>query len=85
MTNILLNQMAGIIDLIGNFIIDPDAWTGNVQNDMDARYEEQLSLTNLFSDNKFWGWVELLLILEEVCAIFYFQFQEWEKEDQEQK
>ncbi len=83
--NILLSQIAGMIDLIGNFIIAADAWTGNIQNEMDARYVEQSSLTNLFTEHKFWGWAGLLSIFVAIAAIFYFQFQEWEQEDQEQK
>ena len=35
-------------DLIGNFIITADPWLGHIQSDMDARYVEQSSLTNLF-------------------------------------
>ena len=85
MPNILLNQIAVMIDLIWNFIIAADAWTGNIQNEMDARYVEQSSLTNLFTEHKFWGWAGLLSILVAIVAIFYFQFQEWEQEDQEQK
>ena len=83
--NILLSQIAGMIDLIGNFIIAADAWTGNIQNEMDARYVEQSSLTNLFTEHKFWGWAGLLSIFVAIAAIFYFQFQEWEQEDQQQK
>ena len=85
MPNILLNQIAGMIDLIGNTIIAADAWTGNIQNEMDARYVEQSSLTNLFTEHKFWGWAGLLSIFVAIAAIFYFQFQAWEQEDQKQK
>ena len=74
-----------MIDLIGNFIIAANAWTGNIQNEMDARYVEQSSLTNLFTEHKFWGWAGLLSIFVALAAIFYFQFQEWEQEDQEQE
>ena len=83
--NIVLNHIAAMIDLIGSFIIAADAWTGNIQNEMDARYVEQSSLTNLFTEHKFWGWAGLLLIFVAIATIFYFQFQEWEQEDQEQK
>ena len=83
--NILINQMAGMIDLIWNFIIAADAWTGNIQNDMDASYVEQSSLTNLFTEQKFFGWAGLLSIFVAICAILYFQFQAWEQEDQEKK
>ena len=73
-----------MIDLIRNSIIAADSWTGNIQNEMDARYVEQSSLTNLFTVHKFWGWAGLLSIFVALAAIFYFQFQEWEQEDQEE-
>ena len=73
-----------MIDFIGSFIIAVDAWTGNIQNEMDARYVEQSSLTNLFTEHKFWGWAGLLSIFLALAAIFYFQFQAWEQEDQEE-
>ena len=72
-----------MIDLIGDFRIIADVWNGNIQNEMDARYLEQSSLTNLFTEHKFWGWAGLLLIFVAIAAIFYFQFQAWEQEDQE--
>ena len=74
--------MAAMINLIGKFIFASDSWTVNIQNDMDARYVEHSSLTNLFTEHKFWGWAGLLLIFVAIAAIFYFQFQEWEQEDQ---
>ena len=74
-----------MIDLIGGFMIAADAWTGNIQNEMDARYQEQSMLTNLFTEHKLLGWAGLLSIFLAICAIFYFQFQAWEQEDQEQK
>ena len=76
--------MATIIGLIGNFIPAAGAWTGNIQNQMDARYVEQSSLTNLFTEHKFWGWCGLLIVFVAIAAIFYFQFQAWEQEDQEE-
>ena len=85
MSNINFIEIAGITDLIENFIIVADAWTGNIQNKMDARYVEQSSLTNLFIENKFWGWAGLLSIFVSFSAIFYFQFQAWKQENQEQK
>ena len=81
----LLNQMAVVLHLIGNIIFAADVWAGNIQNEMDARYVEKSSLTNLFTEHKFFGWVGLLSIFVAVCAIFYFQFQAWEQEDEEQK
>ena len=74
-----------MIDLIWNIYFAADSWTGNIQNEMDARYVEQSSLTNLFTEHKFWGWAGLLSIFVALAAIFYFQFQAWEQEDQEQK
>ena len=74
-----------MIDLIANFLIAADGWTGNIQNEMDARYLEQSSLTNLFTENKFWGWAGLLVIFVAIATIFYFQFQAWEQEDHEKE
>ena len=42
-----------MIDLIKNIYFAADAWTGNIQNEMDARYVEQSGLTNLFTEHKF--------------------------------
>ncbi len=75
--------MNGFLNLFDNILITADAWTGNIQNEMDARYVEKSSLTNLFTEHKFWGWAGLLSIFVAVCAIFYFQFQVWEQEDEE--
>ena len=72
-------------DLIGNFVTAADSWTGNIQNEMDARYVEQSSLTNLFTEHKFLGWAGLLAIFVALASIFYFQFQVWEQEDKEQE
>ena len=62
-----------------------DPWLGHIQSEMDARYVEQSSLTNLFTEHKFWGWAGLLSIFVSLAAIFYFQFQAWEQEDQEKE
>ena len=72
-----------MIDLIGNIQIAADVWARNIQKEMDARYQEKSMLTNLFTEHKFWGWAGLLSIFVAICAIFYFQFQAWEQEDQE--
>ncbi len=74
-----------MLNLIRNIYLAADAWTGNIQNEMDARYQEKSMLTNLFTEHKFWGWAGLLSIFVAIAAIFYFQFQAWEEEDQEQK
>ena len=78
-------NVAAMNDLIGNFIITADPWLGRIQSEMDARYIEQSSLTNLFTEHKFWGWAGLLSIFIALAAIFYFQFQAWEQEGQEQE
>ena len=78
-------KIAAMNDLIGNFIITADPWLGRIQSEMDARYVEQSSLTNLFTEHKFWGWAGLLSIFVALAAIFYFQFQAWEQEDQERE
>ena len=72
-------------DLILNFIITADPWLNSIQSEMDARYVEQSSLTNLFTEHKFWGWAGLLSIFVALAAIFYFQFQAWEQEDQKRE
>ena len=74
-----------MIDIIMYLLIAADAWTGNIQNEMDARYQEKSMLTDLFTEHKFLGWAGLLLIFVAICAIFYFQFQAWEQENQDQK
>ena len=74
-----------MVDLVRNIFIACYPWIANIQNDMDARYLEQSSLTNLFTEHKFWGWAGLLLIFVAIAAIFYFQFQAWEQEDQQQE
>ncbi len=74
-----------MIDIFVKLIIVADAWTGNIQNEMDAMYQEKSMLTNLFTEHKFLGWAGLLSIFVAICAIFYFQFQAWEQEDQEQE
>ena len=74
-----------MIDLFGNIFFADDAWTGNIQNEMEARYVEKSLLTNLFTEHKFWGWAGLLSIFVALAAIFYFQFQVWEQEDKEKK
>ena len=83
MSILSLYKNVEMLQLIGKIQIKADIWAGNIQNEMDASYVEQSSLTNLFSEHKFWGWAGLLLIFVAVCAIFYFQFQAWEEENQE--
>ena len=56
----LLSTSAEMLDLLSNIYFAADAWTGNIQNEMDASYVEQSSLTNLFTEQKVLGWAGLL-------------------------
>ena len=56
---------------------------GTIQYDMDANYQENSMLTDLFTEHKFWGWAGLLLIFITICVILFFQVRSWEEEDQE--
>ncbi len=57
---------------------------GTIQYEMDAKYQEKSMLTDLFTENKFWGWAGLILIFIIICVILFFQVRAWEEEDQEQ-
>tara|TARA_B100001250_G_C19595276_1_gene698152 strand:+ start:356 stop:556 length:201 start_codon:yes stop_codon:yes gene_type:complete len=54
-----------------------------IQNEMDAKYQENSMLTDLFTEHKFWGWVGLLLIFITICLMLFFQIRSWEEEDEE--
>jgi len=41
------------------------------QNGMESMYQEQSMLTNLFSENKFWGWVGLTVIAISIGIILW--------------
>jgi len=43
------------------------------QNNMEARYPAKLTLTNLFVENKFWGWTGLTTIVISL-GIFFWSF-----------
>ena len=55
------------------------------QYQMESSYQEQSMLTNLFTENKFLGWLGLFLIFFSIFAIFIFQFFEWESKDNNKK
>ena len=55
-----------------------------IQYKMEAEYQEKSMLTDLFSENKFWGWMGLLTIFITICVILYFQIRSWEEVDQKQ-
>ena len=51
------------------------------QYQMESRYQENSSLTNLFTENKFLGWLGLFTLFFSIFAIIVFQFFEWESND----
>ena len=51
------------------------------QYQMESNYQETSSLTNLFTENKFLGWLGLFIIFFSIFAIIIFQFLEWESND----
>ena len=51
------------------------------QYQMESSYQETSSLTNLFTENKFIGWLGLFIIFFSIFAIIIFQFLEWESND----
>jgi len=55
------------------------------QYQMESTYNETSSLTNLFTENKFIGWLGLFIIFFAIFTIFVFQFLEWESNDQNKK
>ena len=44
-------------------------------------YTERSQLTDLFIENKFWGWTGLLTIFLLICIVLIFQLKQWEGED----
>ena len=52
------------------------------QYQMESSYQETSSLTNLFTENKFIGWLGLFIVFFSIFAIIIFQFLEWESNDQ---
>ena len=55
------------------------------QYQMESTYQENSMLTNLFTQNKFIGWLGLFVIFFSIFAIFVFQFMEWESKDNKRK
>ena len=55
------------------------------QYQMESSYEETSSLTNLFIENKFIGWLGLFIVFFSIFAIIVFQFLEWESSDKNKK
>ena len=55
------------------------------QYQMESRYQETSSLTNLFTENKFIGWLGLFIVFFSIFAIIIFQFLEWESNDKKRE
>ena len=51
------------------------------QYQMESSYQETSSLTNLFTENKFIGWLGLFIVFFSIFAFIIFQFLEWESND----
>ena len=51
------------------------------QYQMESRYQETSTLTNLLTANKFIGWLGLFIVFFSIFAIIIFQFLEWESND----
>ena len=51
------------------------------QYQMERRYQETSSLTNLFTENKFIGWLGLFIVFFSIFAIIIFLFLEWESNE----
>ena len=51
------------------------------QYQMESRYEETSSFTNLFTEHKFIGWLGLFIVFFSIFAVIIFQFLEWESND----
>ena len=51
------------------------------QYQMESKYQEASSLTDLFTENKFIGWLGLFIVFFSIFAIIIFQFLEWESND----
>ena len=41
------------------------------QNQMESSYQEKSMLTNLFTENKFWGWVGLTTIVVSIGIVLW--------------
>ena len=54
---------------------------GYIKYELLPEYSEKSQLTNLFLENKFWGWTGLLSIFLLVSAVLYFQLKIWDNED----
>ena len=75
-----------MIILINNFLIKYFLQIiDSYQYEMESNYQENSSLTNLFIENKFLGWLGLFIIFFSIFAVFVFQFLDWENKDKNNK
>jgi len=51
------------------------------QNQMEASYQEKSMLTNLFTENKFWGWTGLTAIAISIGIILWSFYPNDEKQE----
>ena len=51
------------------------------QYQMESSYQETSSLTNIFNENKFIGWLGLFIVFFSIFTIIIFQFLEWESDN----
>ena len=56
-----------------------------IQYELEAQYQEKSMLTDLFTENKFWGWAGLFFIFFTACGILIFQMKIWEEEEAEMR
>ena len=54
---------------------------GSIRYGLLPEYSERSQLTDLFLENKLYGWLGLLSIFILICLILYFQLKIWENED----
>ena len=67
--------------LIDNIFLVLDSY----QYQMESTYQETSSITNLFIENKFIGWLGLFIVFFSIFAIIIFQFLEWESNDKKKE
>ena len=54
---------------------------GYIKYELLPEYTEKSQLTDLFTQNKFWGWLGLLTIFLSISSAIYFQLKLWDKQD----
>ncbi len=54
---------------------------GYIKYDLLPEYTEKSQLTDLFTENKFFGWAGLLTIFILIWTVLHIQFKIWDNED----